>query len=43
MTRKEALFILKLMMESMEDLKKYQALYLATKALETMEYVEGES
>lgn len=42
MTRKEALIILKLMMDSVKDPKKFQALYLATKALETMEYVEGE-
>ena len=40
MTRRQAIVILKAMMESVSDPKMYQAIYLAIKALETMEYVE---
>lgn len=43
MTRRQAIVILKAMMESVSDPKTYQAIYMAIKALETMEYVEGES
>ena len=43
MTRRQAIVILKAMMVSESDPKRYQAIYLAIKALETMEYVEGGS
>ena len=37
MTRKEAIKILLVLMEEENDPKRFQALYLAMKALETME------
>ena len=42
MTRKEAIQLLRALMEVEDNPRYYQALYLAVKALETMEYVEVE-